>query len=63
MAQWRGRETALIRPFNPECRIPDAPLVWGPQPYKGNIFLSGMNSGLWAVKLVDPDPINLGEPE
>ena len=26
--------------------------VWGPQPYKGNVFFSDMNSGLWAVKLL-----------
>jgi hypothetical protein len=25
--------------------------VWGPQPYKGHVFFSDMNSGLWAVRL------------
>jgi hypothetical protein len=27
-------------------------MTWGPQPYKGNIFLSDHNSGLWCLKLV-----------
>jgi hypothetical protein len=33
--------------------VPNAPMVWGPQPYKGNIFFSDWNSGLWCVKLVE----------
>jgi hypothetical protein len=32
--------------------IPNAPMVWGPQPYKGKIFFSDWNSGLWVVELV-----------
>ena len=59
----QGREIAMFRPFDPESRVPNAPMVWGPQPYKGHIYLSDMNSGLWAVKLVDAEPINIGEPE
>jgi hypothetical protein len=27
----------------------NAPLAWGPQPFKGNIFVSDMNSGLWVL--------------
>ena len=59
----QGREIAMFRPFDPESRVPNAPMVWGPQPYKGHIFVADMNSGLWAVKLVDPEPVNMGEPE
>ncbi|MCY4626484.1 MAG: hypothetical protein OXE58_02805 [Acidobacteria bacterium] len=59
----QGREIAMFRPLDPESRVPNAPMVWGPQPYKGHIYLSDMNSGLWAVKLVDAEPINMGEPE
>ena len=59
----QGREIAMSRPFDPESRIPNAPMVWGPQPYKGHIYVSDMNSGLWAVKLVDAEPVNMGEPE
>lgn len=28
----------------------NAPLAWGPQPFKGNIFVSDMNSGLWVLQ-------------
>ena len=58
----QGREIAMSPPFDPESRIPNAPMVWGPQPYKGHIYVSDMNSGLWAVKLVDAEPVNMGEP-
>ncbi len=58
----QGREIAAFLPEDPEGHIPNAPMTWGPQPYKGHIFLSDMNSGLWAVKLVDPEPVFLGEP-
>jgi hypothetical protein len=30
-------------------------MVWGPHPYKNHIFFTDMNSGLYAVKLVDYD--------
>ena len=59
----QGREIAHFLPHHPDSRVPNAPMVWGPQPFKGNIFLSDMNSGLWAVKLVDAEPVNLGEPQ
>ena len=26
-------------------------MAWGPQPHKGYIFVSDMNSGLWVVQL------------
>ena len=32
---------------------PNATMTWGPQPFKGNIFLSDMNSGLWIVDFAD----------
>jgi hypothetical protein len=28
--------------------------AWGPQPFKGNVFVSDMNSGLWVVKHARP---------
>ena len=58
----QGREIAMFRPFDPETLKPNAPFVWGPQPYKGHIFLADNTSGLWAVKLVDAEPVNMGEP-
>ena len=59
----QGREIAMFRPFDPETVKPNAPFVWGPQPYKGHIFLADNTSGLWAVKLVDAEPVNMGEPQ
>ncbi len=59
----QGREIAMFRPFDPETVKPNTPFVWGPQPYKGHIFIADNSSGLWAVKLVDAEPLNLGEPQ
>ena len=59
----QGREIAAFLPEDPESFIPNAPMVWGPQPYKGHVFLADHHSGLWAVRLVDPQPLNLGEPQ
>ncbi len=49
----QGREIAKFIPTHHEGRVPNAPMSWGPQPYKGYIFVSDWNSGLWAFKLVD----------
>ncbi len=57
----QGREIAKFYSYDPDSFIPNAPFVWGPQPYKGNIFFSDFNSGLWAVKLGDPVPSRRGE--
>ena len=52
----RDRRTSLH--YDPEGYMPNSPFVWGPQPFKGNIFFSDYNSGLWAVRLKPRD----GEP-
>ena len=49
----QGREIAWYLPMERDGVVANAPMVWAPQPYKGNIFFSDMNSGLWAIKLVD----------
>ncbi len=60
----QGREIAFFEPADPDGYKRNAPFVWGPQPFKGHIFFSDWNSGLWAVKLVDPEtPRNMGEPQ
>lgn len=51
----QGREIAWFLPTHPESVVPNASMVWGPQPHKGHIFFSDWNSGLWAVKLVPDD--------
>ncbi|MGH7480837.1 MAG: Ig-like domain-containing protein [Longimicrobiales bacterium] len=47
----QGREIAVYKAHDPVGYIPNAPMTWGPQPYKGHVFFSDFNSGLWAVRL------------
>jgi hypothetical protein len=60
----QGREIGMFMPFDSQAVVPNSPFVWGPQPYKGHIFFSDWHSGLWAVKLKDPEDPNriIGEP-
>ncbi|MEE9471018.1 MAG: hypothetical protein V3W32_04805 [Gemmatimonadota bacterium] len=53
----QGREVAWFQPAGEEGEavVPNAPLAWGPQPHKGNIFLSDMNSGLWVIQVEPPE--------
>ncbi|WP_245846065.1 Ig-like domain-containing protein [Longibacter salinarum] len=51
----QGREIARFRSFDPEGRVPNAPMAWGPQPHKGHVFFSDWNSGLWVVKFTQPE--------
>ncbi|MCA8948505.1 MAG: hypothetical protein KDE27_03335 [Planctomycetes bacterium] len=51
----QGREIGFYLPTHPKGVVPNAPMVWGPQPHKGHVFFSDWNSGLWAVKLVDDE--------
>jgi hypothetical protein len=47
----QGREIASYRAYDPDGKVPNAPMTWGPQPHKGHVFFSEFNSGLWSVKL------------
>ncbi|MDA0313289.1 MAG: Ig-like domain-containing protein [Gemmatimonadetes bacterium] len=47
----QGREIAVFKPFTSDGFTPNVSMVWGAQPYKGNIFFSDLTSGLWSVKL------------
>lgn len=49
----QGREIAHYNTTHHEGYVPNAAMAWGPQPYKGHIFVSDWNSGLWAFKLTD----------
>ncbi len=51
----QDREIASFIPADPNGRIPNAPMTWGPQPHKGHIFFSDWNSGLWSVKLQEEE--------
>ncbi len=47
----QGREIAVFKSAHPEGYTPNATMVWGTQPYKGHVFFSDTNSGLWSIKL------------
>ncbi len=60
----QGREIAFWHAYDPQGFIKNAPMAWGPQPYKGLVYVADFNSGLWAVKLVEPEKKrNMGEPQ
>ncbi len=37
---------------------PNAPMAWGPQLFKGNVFMSDMNSGLWVLHHERPERLS-----
>lgn len=47
----QGREIAVFKSASPVGYTPNATMVWGAQPFKGHVFFSDTNSGLWSVKL------------
>lgn len=52
----QGREIAWIIPNDPNGYVPNAPFTWGAQLYKGHVFYSDWNSGLWSAKLEPEKP-------
>jgi hypothetical protein len=48
----QGREIAVFKPYDPQGYTANAPMVMNAQPYKGHIFVTDFNSGLWSVKLM-----------
>lgn len=57
----QGREIARYLPKDPEGFQANSPMTWGPQPYKGYIFVSDMNSGIWALKLKNNQSVQLSD--
>ena len=49
----QGREIGYFLAYDPMGFVTNAPMAWGPQPFKGNIFFADHNSGLWAVRIKD----------
>ncbi len=47
----QGREIAHYMANDPDSFVPNAPFSWGPQLYKGNLFIAEHHSGLWSIKL------------
>ena len=53
----QGREIAFFEGRDPNGKIPNETNVWGVIPYKGLIYFADHYNGLWAVKLVDDQPM------
>ncbi len=55
----QGREIGFYRTRAPEGKslVPNQPQAWGPQVFKGNVFVSDMYSGLWIIKHARPRPV------
>ena len=47
----QGREMAWLPTGSPDGRVPNSPMAWGPQVFKGHVFVSDMHSGLWVVRV------------
>jgi len=47
----QGREIAVFKPFDPVGWVANSPMVWSAMPFKGYVFFTDTNSGLWAVKV------------
>ena len=50
----QGREIAYFLPDDPEGFKANAARTWGTMPFKGLVWVADNNSGLWAIRLVDP---------
>lgn len=48
----QGREIAVFKPFDPVGYIPNSPMTWSAMPFKGRVFFSDTNSGLWSARLM-----------
>jgi hypothetical protein len=47
----QGRELAALRTTDEHTMAPNWPMTWGAQPFKGHLFSSDLNSGLWITRL------------
>ena len=47
----QGREIAALRTTDAITVVPEWPMTWGAQLFKGNIYTSDLNSGLWIARL------------
>ena len=53
----QGREIAFFKGVDPDGSTANQTNVWGVIPYKGLIYFADLNNGLWAVRLVDNEPL------
>lgn len=47
----QGREVARVLTTDSDTRVPNWPMTWGAQVFKGRIYSSDLNSGLWITRL------------
>ena len=53
----QGREIAALKTTDARTTVPNWPMTWGAQVFKGHIFSSDFNSGLWVTRLEEPRPL------
>ncbi len=58
----QGREIGVFQSAHKEGKIPNAPMVWGAQPYKDYIFIADMNSGLYCIQIEDDEKKDASTP-
>ncbi len=46
----QGREVGMLLTTDENTTVPNWPMAWGAQVFKGNIFSSDLHSGLWITK-------------
>jgi hypothetical protein len=47
----QGREIAALKTTDDSTMVPNWPMTWGAQVFKGHVFAWDLNSGLWVMKL------------
>ncbi len=52
----QGREIGYFVPRDPQGKVANMAMTWGARPYKGHIFFTDMNTGLWAVRVKPTQP-------
>ncbi len=52
----QGREIGYFLPYDPQGKVPNMAMTWGARPYKGHVFFTDMNSGLWSIKVAPKQP-------
>ncbi len=53
----QGREIAVLKTTDAQTTVPNWPMTWGAQVFKGNIYTADLNSGLWIARLVEQRPV------
>ena len=51
----QGRELAVLKTSDADTTVPNWPMTWGAQLFKGTIFTSDLNSGLWIARLIETE--------